>query len=285
MPTVIVAIPEEQDRVWKISSQKVPHMTLQFLGDGIPQDDLLEITLYVQHAASMLHRFGMSVDRRGTLGDLEADVLFFDDFNKKWLNDFRSNLLQQDAVKRAHANAEQFENWVPHLTLGFPDEPAKEDDLDFGIGWVSFDRIAVWTGDFEGPEFVLPKWDDMAMAETAQRFLTHHGVKGMKWGVRKRSSGGSGGSGARTKFTKGPSRLSDLELGRRIKRMETEKRYNELNAGDLSKGRRIAEEILTDSGKRIAKTVVTGGGLLLIRAALNAKFGDDVGSAVTKRLK
>ena len=30
---VIVAIPDENDRVWKVSSEQVPHLTLLFLGD------------------------------------------------------------------------------------------------------------------------------------------------------------------------------------------------------------------------------------------------------------
>lgn len=30
----IVAIPEERDPVWKYSSEKVPHMTLLFLGEA-----------------------------------------------------------------------------------------------------------------------------------------------------------------------------------------------------------------------------------------------------------
>ncbi len=284
MPTAIVAIPEEEDHVWKVSSEKIPHMTLQFLGEVNNDADFQHIVDYIEHAASTLHRFGMSVDRRGELGDNKADVLFFDDFNKEWLNNFRANLLQDSVIAKYHANAEQFPLWTPHLTLGFPESPAKEDARDWGIGWVSFDRIAVWRGDFEGPEFVIPRQTDMAMAEIARNFLTHHGVKGMKWGVRKRSSGGKSAT-KRTTFAKSPSKLGDVELGRRIKRMETEKKYNDLNKPDISKGRRIAEEILTDSGKRIAKTVVTGGGLLLIRAALDAKFGGDVGSAVTKRLK
>jgi hypothetical protein len=77
---------------------------------------------------------------------------------------------------------------------------------------VHFNRIAVWTGDFDGPEFLLKDfWDefdalesvpmDVAMSalngdETrdAARMaaLEHFGVKGMKWGVRKVEGGGEG---------------------------------------------------------------------------------------------
>src|SRR5580765_4511101 len=63
-------------------------------------------------------------------------------------------------------------------------------------------------------------------------FIEHHGVKGMHWGVRKSRSGGvtvgrSSGSRAteRTVFNKAPAKLSTSELEKRIKRMETEKKY------------------------------------------------------------
>ena len=40
---VIVAIPDENDRVWKVSSEKIPHMTLLFLGDEDEVSDLDQI--------------------------------------------------------------------------------------------------------------------------------------------------------------------------------------------------------------------------------------------------
>lgn len=126
--------------------------------------------------------------------------------------------------------------------------------------------------------------EGMTMADPVMEFLSHHGVKGMRWGVR-RKSGGSGGSSSRTTFKKSPKKLSDVELNKRIKRMETEKKYNQLNKKDLSEGRKFAKEILTDSGKRVAKTVATGAALVAIKAALTSKFGPDVAEAVTRRLK
>lgn len=114
--------------------------------------------------------------------------------------------------------------------------------------------------------------------------LSHHGVKGMRWGVRK-GKGTPTAKTARTKFTKSPKELSTPELTKRIGRMEAEKKYNSLNQKDKSDGRKIAEEILTDSGKRIAKTVATGAGLALIRTLITAKFGEGPAAEVTRRLK
>ena len=109
-------------------------------------------------------------------------------------------------------------------------------------------------------------------------FLEHYGVKGMKWGKRKAST-------ARTKFSKAPSKLSDSELKKRITRMETEKKYNQLNRGDISEGKKFVSEVLTGAGRRVATTVLTGASLVAIRTALNSKLGEAAASEVTRRLK
>lgn len=114
-------------------------------------------------------------------------------------------------------------------------------------------------------------------------FLEHFGVKGQKWGVRKAASKSS--STQRTTFKKAPKKLSDAELAKRIRRMETEKKYNQLNAKDVSAGRKFVNEVVTSTGRRVATTVLTGASLLAIKTALNAKFGEGVGEAATRRLK
>lgn len=193
---VIVAIPSEDDYVWKISSEKIPHMTLLFLGELGQVRNVAQIASFVQHAASTsLKRFGMEVERRGTLGDDEADVLFFD---KKWateVSNFRHFLLQDDNIRTAYDSVEQFPEWHPHLTLGYPATPAKEDDRDYpGLHWVNFDKIGFWFGDYDGLEIPLKDYDwDMEVSmstlstgkEAVENALAHYGVKGMKWGVRK----------------------------------------------------------------------------------------------------
>ena len=195
---VIVAIPAEDDYVHKISSEKVPHMTLLFLGeDAMKIKNLSKIISFVEHAANTsLLRFSLDVDRRGELGPEKADVLFFS--KTVWsgletVKEYRSNLLKEPNIRTAYDSTEQFSEWMPHLTLGYPDTPAKEDDRDYpGINYVSFDRIAVWFGDYEGVEFPLKRYSleaEMAMSDSTKgrvdSFLSHFGVKGMKWGVRR----------------------------------------------------------------------------------------------------
>ena len=117
--------------------------------------------------------------------------------------------------------------------------------------------------------------------ENALAFLEHYGVKGMRWGVRK----GSGSTAARTRYTKAPNKLSDSELKKRITRMETEKKYNQLNRKDVSEGRKFVNEVITGAGRRVATTVLTGASLVAIRTALTSKFGESIASEATRRLK
>lgn len=189
--TVIVAIPAQDDYIWKLSSQKIPHLTLLYLGDTLSNaEDYISVVEFLEHASKMtINRFGLSVDTRGTLGPDDADVLFFrGDYVTKKLEDLRHTLKQHEAISTAYNSVEQFPDWIPHLTMGYPDDPAKEDERDYpGTHWVEFDRIALWSGDYDGPEFRLKDREDreeVAMNDLTN-FLAHYGIRGMRWGVRR----------------------------------------------------------------------------------------------------
>lgn len=188
---VIVAIPRQDDYVWKVSSEKIPHLTLLFLGDQVENAKLQLIAQFLEHAAATsIHRFGLSVDRRGELGDKNADVLFFDNYGIKAIKEFRSFLLANDTISEAYNSTEQYPSWTPHLTLGYPETPAKTTDRDYGISYVEFDRVALWVGDFEGPEFRLKDYEmseevSMSVLSDFEKVLAHYGVKGQRWGIRK----------------------------------------------------------------------------------------------------
>jgi 2'-5' RNA ligase len=191
----IVAIPSEKDPVWQYSSQEIPHMTLLFLGDQNPDADTAErIFDYIQHVAeTALTPFYMSVDRRGVLGPDQADVLFFKkNRSASLITNTRNFLLQNPDILAAYNSTEQYPEWTPHLTMGYPETPAPKDDRDYPGFWsVAFDRIALWTGEYEGPTFQLeerePESEAMSMSETARAYLEHYGIKGMHWGQRKAS--------------------------------------------------------------------------------------------------
>ncbi len=159
---VVVALPSENDRVTKFSSEKKPHLTLCYLDGGMFDASQLELAMgYVQHAASELNPFMLHVEERGTLGDKNADVLFFDKNWSKNIARFRDSLLRNDLMMTAYQSADQFPQWTPHLTMGYPETPAKKmDQEDDGFWYVNFDRIAFWTGDSNGPEFKLKYPDD-----------------------------------------------------------------------------------------------------------------------------
>lgn len=113
-------------------------------------------------------------------------------------------------------------------------------------------------------------------------FIEHHGVKGMHWGVRKDRSGGvtvgrRSGSRAteRTVFSKAPAKLTSAELDKRIKRMETEKKYNELNARDVSKGEKLAHEIVTNVGRTVVTTLATGALFLAVQQGMKGKMAPE----------
>lgn len=200
---VIVAIPEEDDLVWKVSSEKKPHLTLMYLGETNEVNHAGRMAEFVQHALNVNEHgsFYLDVDHRGELGPDKADVLFFrNGWDSKWIKSLRGQLLQQNDIRTAFDAADTFPEWVPHLTLGYPTSPANPVPDDLKLYSVCFDRVAVWVGDYEGPEFRL-KWPEREyddnepsvaysdMGESAiSDILSHHGVKGMKWGQRKEDS-------------------------------------------------------------------------------------------------
>lgn len=204
----IVALPEESNPVHKVSSEKMAHLTLLFLGEQSEPALAIRIIEAIQHTmkTSFSTKFSLGVERRGTLGQDQADVLFFYKDETGRVRDFRSLLLKNDDIKRCYDSAFQYPEWTPHLTLGYPDRPANPIPEDNHlISWVTFDRLSLWLEDSDGPEFRLGSYDPTvesvehadrtdrmiqkgrtAMGE-AEDFLEHYGVKGMKWGITKKT--------------------------------------------------------------------------------------------------
>lgn len=290
---VIVAIPSADDYVWKISSEKVPHLTLLFLGDNLPNPE--RVVDYLDHAVeTSLTRFGLDVERRGTLGPEDADVLFFGKYGLNIIKQFRGYLLANQDINVAYNSAEQYPEWVPHLTLGYPTSPAKKDDRDYpGISWVNFDRIAIWTGDYEGPEFELKSESaDLSMSDfsTPEDALSHYGVKGMHWGVHRVSSVAgaisknpatkaikdnagkvgkinAGKSETKKQFNEkvatagGLHKISDKDLKAMLNRLDMERKYSNIvneDAKQRAEGRKAVGKILLEVGK-IAVPLIVGG--------------------------
>lgn len=294
---VIVAIPSEDDYVWKLSSEKVPHMTILFLGES-EQANVPQIADFLEHAVSTsVERFGMEVDHRGTLGPDQADVLFFSTDYNDWIVDFRSQLLKDTEILKAYSSVPQYEEYTPHLTMGYPDTPAKEDTREYpGIHWVNFDKIALWFGDYQGLEFPLkqPSYGDVAgwsaireSGETAVDNILHFGVKGMHWGVRKerapvsRSVDSAKAAKAKKKLKeKGVHSLSNEEIRNLTQRIELEKRMKDVSPGS---GKSALNKI--NKGHNAVKSVLAIGTTLSAAYAFSqSPVGKAIASGVTKKV-
>ena len=121
--------------------------------------------------------------------------------------------------------------------------------------------------------------------------LYHHGVKGMKWGVRKTPVRSSSGNARKRKSntlslfkkkkttrnasivkssptqTKSVKDMSDDELRRKIERVRLEQQYQQLNPKTVSRGQRIAKRVMNnvivpaaeDLGKQVVKACMAEG--------------------------
>jgi hypothetical protein len=128
--------------------------------------------------------------------------------------------------------------------------------------------------------------------EEVDDFLAHYGVKGQRWGVRNEGGSGkftgstnkapkskstsgppnAGSNGGITRYRSKPKMLTDAELNARIKRLETEKKYSELNKRQVSAGRKHVNEVLVSIGKGSAIKLGTAGVLLVGKKAITKTF-------------
>lgn len=87
--------------------------------------------------------------------------------------------------------------------------------------------------------------------------LSHFGVKGMKWGVRKSRTSTVESSPRKKLKSKEIKSLSDDELRKRINRIQMEKQYKQLTKREQSKGSKVVKDILIGGAKVAAAAYVT----------------------------
>lgn len=115
--------------------------------------------------------------------------------------------------------------------------------------------------------------------------ITHYGIKGMKWGVRRyQNKDGSLTSAGKTRErTKNEKRersersknrrtASLEELTKQISRLETEKKLKSLINEDIRPGRTMVAKILKSGGEKVLSGVVAGSMAYAVRYALTKEF-------------
>lgn len=127
----VFVVPNDESPIWDSSSEDIPHATILYLPAAI-----------AEHAVQLISEvhvkpFDAKVDGRGELGSDKADVLFLD---APQLTEIREALLNDPLIREAFDSIEQFPEYTPHLTLGYPETPAK---TDYTEEYIWFDRIAV----------------------------------------------------------------------------------------------------------------------------------------------
>lgn len=105
-------------------------------------------------------------------------------------------------------------------------------------------------------------------------YLQHHGIKGMKWGVRRyqNKDGSLTPAGKRREAklsnkafkkdrataSKNRRNLSDADLDARINRLKKEKQLKDLTDEDLRPGRTSVKNFMKTAGGKVVTTAATG---------------------------
>jgi hypothetical protein len=132
---VIVGLPADEDPLWEVSSEQPPHVTMLYLST----DFLEQARQILAGEAEKGEPTVVEVTEVGELGDEGAQVAFLDPLG---LAEIREALLGYEPIQQAYDALadEQFPEWTPHTTLGYPETPPLSAEVPATI---TIDRLAI----------------------------------------------------------------------------------------------------------------------------------------------
>ena len=90
-----------------------------------------------------------------------------------------------------------------------------------------------------------------------EALLQHHGILGMKWGVRRTPEQLARARGKKNSSDDEVKKMSDSELRSKINRLQMEKQYKQLTSSEISVGRKFVQDVLTNAAKQTATNYVS----------------------------
>lgn len=309
---IVVALPSEYDPVNTLGSEE-KHATLLYLGDNVSEDVAALIRAAIN---GCIRRRGFppfleSVSAVTSLGKDGARVWMIDSDNG--LRMIRDVLLSDPTIRARYDTLEQYPNFIPHMTMGYPTENQTKlaeviEQQAAQIQRIKFDRIALWYGDDHDIVWRLSPSDmdrnEAGHSETASPRLIHQllaryntvmhsGIKGMRWGIR-RKSGSDGNLSSTPEAQKamaaadaeraatsiatirksGVKALSNDDLNHLTKRLDLEKKLTNLDPGLLGK-----------TNRKLKRYIGYGDTMQLALAFANSEAGRELSSLIRGQSK